>query len=51
MTSTEIQDQIMIIREVAEDASISKEHALQFLADARILELIEATPETQNANT
>ncbi len=49
MTSTEIQDQITIIREVAEDASISKEHALQFLSDAGILELIDNSNETQNS--
>jgi acetyl-CoA carboxylase beta subunit len=50
MTSTEIQDQITIIREVAEDATISKEHALQFLADAGILELIDEPTEAENPN-
>ncbi|MCW3107387.1 MAG: hypothetical protein JWQ09_1893 [Segetibacter sp.] len=50
MTSAEIQEQITIIREVAEEASKSKEYALQFLTDAGILELIHNSTATEKPN-
>ena len=43
MTTAEIQQQITMIREVAEQATQSREYALSFLADAGILELIKPT--------
>jgi hypothetical protein len=48
MTTTEIQDQVSMIKEVAEKGSQSKEYALQFLDDAGILDLIDNTSETEN---
>jgi len=49
MTSTEIQKQISIIKEVAEKATQSKEYALKFLDDAGILELINNTPASEKS--
>jgi hypothetical protein len=49
MTTTQIQEQISIIKEVAEEAKQSKEYALQFLEDAGILELLISTS-SENPN-
>lgn len=47
MSTTEIKEQITMIQEVAEEATQSREYALQFLDDAGILELIN-TPSSLN---
>ncbi len=46
MSTTEIQEQISMIKEVAEEATQSKEYAIKFLYDAGILELIDQSEAT-----
>ncbi len=50
MTTIEIQEQITLIKQVAKEATISKEFALQFLNEAGILELIRPTESLEIIN-
>ncbi len=47
-STTQIQEQVTMIKEVAGEATTSKEFALQFLDDAGILELIIADDQEVN---